>query len=107
MPSRRLLALPILATLALAGCVTPEAKVRSALVEAGLSRPVASCMAERMVDQLSYAQLERLRSLAKLGGDRAEDLSVRQLVRRLDALGDPEIVSVVTSSGLRCAIAAG
>ena len=46
------LLVPIVA-LALAGCATPETRIRTALTEAGLSKPVASCMADRMVDRLS------------------------------------------------------
>ena len=48
------------------GCVSKlaEGRVRSALVDAGLSRPTAACMAERMTDRLSISQLRRLESLA-------------------------------------------
>ncbi|MEL0252591.1 MAG: hypothetical protein VW935_11680, partial [Novosphingobium sp.] len=38
-------------------------KVRSALVDAGLSDSNAACMAERMTDRLSIGQLKRLQSL--------------------------------------------
>ena len=36
----------------LAGCATPETRIRNALIEAGLPKPVARCMAGRMVDRL-------------------------------------------------------
>jgi hypothetical protein len=47
------------------GCVSKlaEGRVRSALVDAGLSRPTAACMAERMTDRLSISQLRRLEAL--------------------------------------------
>lgn len=38
-------------------------KVRSALVDAGLSDSNASCMAERMTDRLSIGQFRRLQVL--------------------------------------------
>jgi len=45
---KKLLAIGL--ALAAAGCATPspEARVRTKLIEAGLSRPMASCMAERL-----------------------------------------------------------
>lgn len=94
------------ATLALAACATPRSRVESALLDAGLSRPVAQCMAQRMTSQLSISQLQKLSRL-KGDGRALSELPLRELYRRAESLGDPEIVRVVTSAGLRCAIAAG
>ena len=47
----------LLAPLLLAACAVPEARLRAGLINAGLSRPMAACMAERMVDRLSAAGL--------------------------------------------------
>ena len=98
------LALPVLLGAALAGCATPETRIRNALVEAGLSKPIAGCMADRMVDRLSLGQLNKLRGLAKLQDKKVQRLSIEEFVKRTKALQDPEIVSVVTSSGVICAI---
>ena len=95
-------ALPLVA---LSACATPESRVRTALVDAGLSRPVASCMAQRMVDRLSLAQLQKLSRLSGLSKTQIGQLSVGELLRRTKALGDPEILTVVTTAGLGCAIA--
>lgn len=105
---RSILALPVLALALLAGCATvsPEARVRSKLIEAGLRPPVAGCMAERMVDRLSLAQLKRLQSLGGLARHDMRGMSIDQLVHRLRALDDPEIVSVVLKAGIGCSIAA-
>ena len=46
-------ALVALIALALSACATPETRVRTALMDAGLSQPIAACMADRMVDRLS------------------------------------------------------
>ncbi len=104
----RLLRLAPLAALALAACstVSPEARVRSKLIEAGIRPPVAGCMAERMVDRLSLVQLKRLQSLGGLGTKNVREMSVDELVRRLRALDDPEIVSVVLRAGIGCSISA-
>jgi hypothetical protein len=96
--------LPVLLGAVLAGCATPETRIRNALVEAGLSKTVAGCMADRMVDRLSLGQLNKLRGLGKLQDKRGQKLSIAEYVARTKALQDPEIVSVVTSSGVICAV---
>ena len=73
--------------------------MRTGLINAGLSRPLAACMAERMVDRLSLAQLMRLADLPK--ARQAESLD--RFLRRVRALGDPEILSVTSSSAALCA----
>ncbi|MFM9979073.1 MAG: hypothetical protein ACKVOP_13640 [Sphingomonadaceae bacterium] len=62
-------------------------------------------MAQRMVDRLSLAQLQRLSNLSGLRETRIGDLTVGEFLQRARALGDPEILSVMTTAGLGCAIA--
>jgi hypothetical protein len=104
--NRLALLLP-LAALGLAACTTvsPEARVRTKLIDAGIRPAVAGCMAERMVDRLSLVQLKRLQSLGGLGSRDVRGMSVDELVHRLRALQDPEIVSVVLKAGIGCSIA--
>jgi hypothetical protein len=98
------LVLPVLLGASLSGCATPETRIRNALVEAGLSKPIAGCMAARMVDRLSLLQLNKLRGLGKLQEKKSRQLSIEEFVKRTKALQDPEILGVVTSSGVICAI---
>lgn len=72
-------------------------KVRSALVDAGLSDSNASCMAERMTDRLSIGQLKRLQALqgAKRG--------LADYVTTVKRLGDAELLGVTTSAAALCA----
>jgi hypothetical protein len=92
--------LPLLAfVLLLAGCASPETRLRRALVETGLSEPLAACMAGRMADRLSLAQLYRMRDLGEAG--RSESLD--QLLHRVRSLGDSEILSVTAGSAAVCA----
>jgi hypothetical protein len=98
------LGLVIAATALLSGCATPETRIRTALIDAGLSKPVAGCMAERMVDRLSLLQLNKLRGLGKLKDKKASQISIEEFVKRTKALQDPEILGVVSSSGLICAL---
>ncbi|PAL23161.1 hypothetical protein [Sphingopyxis sp. GW247-27LB] len=98
------LALPLIAlSLALSACATPETRLRSGLVDAGLSPAMSACMAERMVDRLSLLQLRRLSSLGSLKGRRIADLTLDQFLHKVRALKDPEILAVSTSSAAVCA----
>ena len=92
--------------LALSACATPETRVRTALMDAGLSRPIAACMADRMVDRLSLVQLNKLSGLKKLRGQDMRRVTVEDFLKRARSLQDPEILGVVSSSGLICAIKA-
>ena len=96
----------VCAVLALSACATPETRVRTALMDAGLSKPISACMADRMVDRLSLIQLNKLSGLKKLRGQDMRKLSVDEFLKRTRSLQDPEILSVVTSSGLICAVRA-
>lgn len=88
----------------LAGCATPEQRVRSGLIDAGLSRPMATCMASRMVERLNLLQLRRIGRLGDLRDANMRELSVDQFLHRARALGDPEILAVMTTSAGICAI---
>jgi hypothetical protein len=99
-------AVGLAAIMALSACATPETRVRTALLDAGLSKPIATCMADRMVDRLSLFQLNKLSGLKKLRNKDIQKLSIDEFLKRTKSLQDPEILSVVTSSGLICAIKA-
>jgi len=91
--------LPLVAVAFLSSCATPETQLKGALVEAGLSEPMAGCMAERMVDRLSLAQLYRLRDLKQAGQASSTD----EFLHRVRSLGDAEIWTVTSSSAALCA----
>src|SRR3546814_9474238 len=88
----KLALLPVLAlALSLAGCATPETRLRSGLHNAGLSKAMSACMADRMVDRLSLLQLRRLSALGSLKDKRVADLTLDQFYRQERALKAPEI----------------
>ena len=97
---------PLMVVAMLTACATPETRVRTALMDAGLSKPIASCMADRMVDRLSLIQLNKLSGLKKLRNKDVRKLSVDEFLKRTKSLQDPEILGVVSSSGLICAVKA-
>jgi len=92
--------------LPLAACTTlsPEAKVRSRLIEAGLSPRMSDCMAHRLVKRLSIGQLKQLGALGKLAHKDMGAMRVDEFLDRLRALDDPRIVTVTGKAALVCAI---
>ena len=84
--------------LALSGCVgkIAESRVRSALVEGGLSQPNAACMARRMVERLSISQLRKLEALQ---GPKRGLLDYVAAVRKIN---DPEVVRVTAGAAALC-----
>jgi hypothetical protein len=90
---------------ALAACAQPfEGRVASRLADAGLSRPMAECMAERWVDRLSLLQLQKISDLADHLKDEKGKLTAGRFISRVRQLDDPEIVEVVTKSSVVCAL---
>lgn len=98
----RLLA-PLAALLALSACAIPEARLRRGLQNAGLSRPMAACMAQRMADRLSLIQLRRIGDLPYA----SSSVSVSEFLHRIRALGDAQILGVSTSAAALCAVGMG
>lgn len=96
---------PVAAALFLpTACATPQTQLRDGLVRAGLSKPMATCMADDMVGKLSLTQLMRLRSLSKVGDLDPGETSVKQYMHQVRALKDPEILTVTSRAALGCAI---
>ena len=95
--------------LATGGCVQKiaEGRVRTALVEAGLSQRNADCMAARMVDRLTIAQLRKLESLKARAGERERPVTIGEYIDRVRRVGDSEVIAVTASSAGLCAMGLG
>ena len=85
------------------GCAekVAEHRVRSALVDAGLSEGNADCMAHRMVDRLTIGQLRKLEAL------RGEKRSIADYVEAVGRVGDTKVLGVTASSAALCAAGFG
>lgn len=93
------LRIPLLAILALSACAPAklaEGRLRSALTDAGLSRGDASCMAERMTDRLSLAQVRKLEVL------KTPKRTLSDYVYAVRRLGDAQLFRVTASSAALC-----
>lgn len=88
----------------LSACATPEQRLRTKLVDAGISYDMAACMADYMTDRLSLTQMRRLQSLASAGSVDFRNMTVSEYLHKVRALQDPEIVAVTTKATLICAI---
>ena len=71
-------------------------RVKSALVDSGLSQANAECMATRMTDRLTLGQLMKLRKL------RGEKRGLADYVDAVRKVGDAEALAVVASSAALC-----
>jgi len=89
--------------LLLSGCVEKiaESRVRSALVDSGLSERTSACMAKRMVDRLTISQLRRLQAL------RGPKRSLADYVIAVRKVGDREVLEVTASAAALCATGFG
>lgn len=90
--------------LALTACATPETRLRTGLMDAGLGPRQSACMAERMVDKLSLIQLRRIASLKNFAKDDIRDMSIDRFLHNIRSLKDPEILAITTRAALGCAI---
>ena len=94
----------ILPLIALSACATPENRLRTGLMNAGLGANQSACMADRMVDKLSLIQLRRIASLKNFGKERIRDMSIDRFLHNIRSLEDAEILTVTTRAALSCAI---
>lgn len=97
MKTDRLALVCLVATLA--GCAPAklaEGRLRSALVDAGLSSGDAACMAERMTDRLTLNQVRRLEVL------KTPKRTLSDYVFAIRRLGDAKLLGVTASSAALC-----
>ena len=91
--------LPLLVLMAIAACTPSKlayGQVKSAMIEAGLSEPTAACMANRMTDQLSLIQLNKLKKL------KGSNRSLGEFVSAVRRVNDPGAINVTVTSAALC-----
>ena len=93
------------AALLLTGCVQTiaQGRVERALTDNGVGANTAACMAERMADRLTIDQLKKLENLKPREGETKRPSGVRDFLRRVNRVGDAEVVAVTGSSAALCA----
>ncbi|QKG70021.1 hypothetical protein [Erythrobacter mangrovi] len=83
-----------------------ENRIESELVARGLTQPMAACMAERMADRLTLAQLRKLEGLAPEEAEAAVPLTMPEFLERVRRLDDPQVLEVTATSAAVCAFTA-
>lgn len=94
--------LAILLVLAASACASPRSRIETKLVEAGLPKASAACVADRMVSDLSLSQLNAISDAVKPG--KYGKLTTGELFERLRRIDDPEIARVLTAAGISCVL---
>jgi hypothetical protein len=96
---------PLLALPLLAGCgAVYENRIESALVGAGVREPVAQCVAERMVDQLTKGQIHSIARLKEKADKTLPKTGILEFLRRHGGELDAHTVSVLTRAGVVCSV---
>lgn len=100
---RGLVIVALSGALVLGGCVQGIARgrVRNALTNAGLSQPMADCMATRMVDHLTISQLRKLEAL------QGPKRSAMDYVLAVQRVNDPQVIEVTAAAAGACVAQVG
>lgn len=81
-----------------------ETRVRIALTDQGVPPRLAECMAERMTDQLTIAQLRSLERLAPLEGEPGIPLAPGDVLERMRRVDDPQAIEVTVRAAAGCSL---
>ena len=102
---RRPIVIAAALTFALAGCgAVAENRITTALTDAGLSKPLSACIADRMVDKLSIEQLRSISALKDKAGDRPREVGLARFLLDHRSDLDPEVYAVIARAGSGCAL---
>jgi hypothetical protein len=82
--------------------VSKEARIRAALTDAGVPKPMAACMAERMADDLTGEQLRALARAASVARRPASEVTIDQALKALRTVGDPATIGVLALATTGC-----
>lgn len=93
-----------LSLLTLSACATPESRIRSSLIEIGLPRDTAACMADNVASKLSLQQIRTLSRLSGMSERKIGAMTVGEFSRLLTRSGNAEMVAIFTRSGVGCAV---
>lgn len=81
-----------------------EARVEEALLANRVPVPMAECMAPRLTDRLSIAQLKKLERFAPQDGESSIPLSTGEAMARLRRIDDPQAVETVVTVAGGCGV---
>ena len=88
----------------LAGCASPESRLRAGLIDAGMGKRSSACVAREMADDLSVGQLVKVSKLGRFREKSARNMSIDEFLKATRSLQDPEIVRIAAAAAIVCAI---
>lgn len=81
-------------------------RIESALVQNGVPQPVAACMGERLSERLTVGQLRELENIAEGEREAGIPQNTVELLERVRAVEDRELIEVVGTSAAICSFTA-
>lgn len=93
-----------LGLLALAGCSTPESRVRSSLMNMGMPETAATCMADNVASRLSPEQIRTLSRMSGMSERGIGKMTIAEFTQLLVRSGNAEMVGLFARAGAGCAI---
>ena len=91
--------------LVLSACAaTPEGRIKSSLINIGLSHHTASCMASNVASKLTVRQIETLSRLSGLNKRKIGEMTIGEFTHLLTRSGNAEMVAIFARAGVGCAI---
>ena len=82
------------------------ARIETALVDNGVPTPVAACMGQRLSERLTIGQLRELERIAQRERDAGMPESTVEMLERIRAVEDRELIEVVGTSAAICSFTA-
>lgn len=93
-----------LALFTVAGCASPESRVRASLINIGFPSDTASCMADNVASRLTSQQIRDLSRLSGLSERRIERMTIGDFTELLTRSGNLDMVAIFARAGVGCAI---
>lgn len=81
-------------------------QIEKALVERGVSEPVAACMGERLSERLTIGQLRELQEIGQREREAGMPTSMVEFLERMRSVEDRELIEVVGTSAAICSFTA-
>lgn len=93
----------IACALATAACATPQARVSSALIEAGVAEGPANCFSDDVTSRLSISELRAIAGSVSAARERGRAITLREAVALASEAGDVRTAGIILAAAARCA----
>lgn len=88
--------------LALSACATPQARVSTALIEAGVPAGPANCFADDVTSKLSVSELRAIAGSVSEARERGRALTLSEALTLAREAGDLRTGGIILAAAARC-----